>query len=203
MASSVRARSGFFEDFVVLEENRRCLGTLGQLLPRRRAPMVEPRRHRKAVACESDGAFQAALERQSAVGGMRHAPARDGAGNGERAGQRAAIGHFAQAAPRERLDRAARGRATAAVDVAHGVGGSVVDQPEGIAAHTGHVGIEDGECGAGRDCRIDGRTAVTQHRGAGLARKRVRTGHHAVRRTCCRTAGVELDHDGLVTNTNT
>ena len=157
------------EDLVVLEEDRRRFRTLGQIIPRRRQPMREARRHRKAVAREADGAFQAALQRQAAVGGVRHAPARDGAGHGERAGQRTAIGHFVEAAPREGLDRAARGRAAAAVDVAHGVGRGVVDQPEGVAADAGHVGIEDGERGTRRDRRIDGRAAVAQHRRRRLA----------------------------------
>jgi len=143
--------------------------------------MRETRRHRKAVARKADGAFQATLQRQAAMGGMRHAPARNGAWNGERAGQRPAIRHLVEAAAREGLDRAARRGPAAAVDVAHHVGRGVVDQPEGITANTGHVGIEDGERGAGRDRRIDGRAALAENVGAGSARERVRTGHHAVR----------------------
>ena len=202
MASRVRARSGLAERVAVLEEDRGGFGALRQLRAHDVAPMSEPRRHRKAIARIADRAFQAALQRQPSIGRMRHGPARDGAGHRERAGQHAAIGHLVEAALGEGVDGAARCRAAAAVDVAHGLRAGIVDQPEGIAADPGHVRIEDREGGAGGDRGIDRRAARAQHFRTGLRGQRMRARHHAVRRESSRTAGADIHHDAFVTSTD-
>ena len=157
--------------------------------------MGKPRRHRETVARIADRALQAALERQSSVGGMRLGPARHGARHRQRAGQHPAIRYFAQAALREGLDRAAEDRATATVDVAHLAGRGVVDQPEGIAADAGHVWIEHRKCRARGQGGIDRRAAGPQHVDSGRAREGMRAGHHAVRRQSGRTAGAYVCHE--------
>ena len=129
----------------MLEEDRRRLGALLEVGTGHVAPVRQPRRHREAVARVTDGALQAAPQRQAAEGGVRFRPARHRARHGERGGQGALVRDFAQAAFRERLDRAARRGAPAALDVAHLARGGVVDQPEGIAADAGHVRIDDGQ----------------------------------------------------------
>jgi len=189
---------GVPEHRAVLQQDRRRLRALLQVGCRKPPPVRQPLGHREAVARIADRALQAAGERQAAVGGMRLGPARHRAGHGEGAGQHALVRHLAETALGEGGDRAARGRAAAAVDVADSAGLGVVDQPERIAADRRHVRIEHRQHGAGGERGIDRRAAGAQHVDAGRGGERMGRGHQAVRRQRGRTACQYFCHEKLL-----
>src|SRR5262249_19228453 len=85
---------GIFDPRAWSQEDRGRLRALGQFRARQLAPAGQPRADLKALPRVADGAVQAALEWQAAIGGVRHAPAGHSARNSERAWQWPAIGYL-------------------------------------------------------------------------------------------------------------
>src|SRR5215472_10114157 len=140
MPSSVRARSGL----------RSCWPGRGASPPGRKMAAVTGAGH---------GGREVAREREPAEGGVRLAPAVDGAGRGEGGRKDAAPWNLSEAAPVEPFERARGGGATARVQEAHNAAARVPDQPELIAADARHVRVDDGEDSARRDGGIHGGAA--------------------------------------------
>ena len=108
----------------------------------------------------------------------------------------AAIRNFSQPPRSERGEIGARRGPAAAVEMADTVRRPVVDQPEGVAAETGHVWIENSKGCAGGDRCVHGGATGPQHVDSRLRGQRVRAGHHATRRegdgTACRDLQMRL-----------
>jgi hypothetical protein len=126
---------------------------------------------------------------------MRLAPACHGGRHGQRARQRAAIGHLGQAALGEGGERAERRRAPAAVDVADAAGLGVPDQPERVAANSRHVRVEHRQRRTRGNRGIDRAAAGAQHLDARLRGKGMRGSDQSVRRARGRTAGMYVNHE--------
>ena len=148
--------------------------------------------HREPIARVTDCRCETARERHLAVRRVRFAPARDAAGDRQRARQHAAVGDLAQAARSHRLDRCARRGASAAAEVAHRVAPGIEDQPERVPADARHVRVHDRQRRGCGDRRVHRRAARLQDLHPGCRRERVRRGDEAPRGHRHRAAG--LDH---------
>ena len=153
-------------------------------------PAGQTRRDRIAVAGIADRALEAARQRQAAVRRVRLAPAGHRPRCRHGGGQDAAIGNLSQPARRERGEIGARRGPAAAIEMADTMRRPVVDQPEGVAAETGHVRIEHGKRSARGNRCVHGGATGSQHIDSRLRGQRVRAGDHGARRegdgTACR-----------------
>jgi len=154
-------------------------------------PLREPPGDREPVARVAHRGGQVVGERQPAMARVRLAPAIHRARHRDGGGHDAAERDLAEAARAEPLDRGGRGRRARRVERVHRAGARVVNQPERVAAHAGHVRVDHREHRGRRDRRVDRGAARLQDLDAGLGGQRVRRGDHAAVRQRGRTPGIE------------
>ena len=134
--------------------------------------------HGEALLGVLDGWLEDFGEGHRAVLGEQCGPTVHGTGDTDR--KRAGHGDLLEAARSEELNIGGGGREAAAVETRKLARLGCVDQGEHVATRSGHHGLDDGECGGGRDGGVNGVPALLQDAQARLRGQRLAGRDHAV-----------------------